>query len=249
MGKFLTYKNSFEWEDTTLDRGESIHKLNEAVVKAKEYKDELIKTIDFDTINLSWGDFIEFVFMYGYDAAEREARFPWMSQIHHITLVLILSSFKNTTVPNATNLNKLKQEFPKENCCLIGMKTSNTITDYVYDKESLDASHSKFVSAFDYLRRKAEYPYFKKFYIPELKKELNQISKSISKKYVAKDFKSIHSPRTHEEQIHVHFNASSNCALNIDGTWKHKVENFNITIQARKELSKWGFLLPEEFYK
>ena len=249
MGKLLTYRSSFEWEDSKINRGVVIQKLNQAIIKSKEYKDNLFKVSDLNSINLSWGNFMEFVFSYGFEEEQRKQIFPWMSEIQHTTLVNILINFKNTSALNSLNLNELNAEFPGENCGYIGFELDNNISRYVFCNDSLDIFHQEFVSKFDFNRRKVEYEYFERFFIPELKKDPNQINQKIKNGKAAYSFKELHLPKIPGEQIHIHFHSKSNCALNIDGSWKHEVPNFKITTRACEELSIWGFRLPLKYYR
>ncbi len=131
MGNLLTYKQSFLWENTNLDRGQTIQKLNLGMLKSKEYKDRLYKTPDFNELVLSWGNLMKFIFSYGFDEAERIKTFPWMTQIQHTTLVYILSSFKNTTALNSKDFDELHSEFHNENCGYIGFDVEEKISNYV----------------------------------------------------------------------------------------------------------------------
>lgn len=249
MGNLLVYNDSFNWEDSNLNRGVAIHNLNEAINTAKGYKDNFFKTPDLASIILSWGNFMEFMFSYGYEEEIRKQTFPWMTQIHHTTLVHILSSLKNTKVLDSQSLDEMRIKFPNINCGYLGFEMLKLISDYVFNNESLDSFHKRYVTTFNYQRRKTEYKYFSKFYKPELNTDPNQINQAINNKRVAPIFQAIHQPKVKGEQIHMHFNASSNCALNLDGSWKHNVQGFIITTQACVELSLWGFLLPVEYYK
>ncbi|MFN4149565.1 MAG: hypothetical protein ACK4IX_01365 [Candidatus Sericytochromatia bacterium] len=249
MGNLLTYKKTFEWEDTKIDRGESISKLNGAIIKSKEY-DVLYKTIDFNSISLTWGDFMEFIFNYGYDEAIREQTFPWMSQLQHTTLVYILSSFKNTTEIVENDLNSLKAQNSEENYGYIGFSDPLLTDDYVYCESTLFSFHAKYVSSFDRKKRLADGNYFMTFYTPELKKDLNQINQKINQGKYNALFKRLDKPSKdpngnilHGEKIQMHFNDEDKCALNIDGIWKHK--HFILPDDVCEKLIEWGFILPE----
>lgn len=250
MGNLFALKKTFEWENTKVERGESISKLNGAIIESKEY-DVLYKTLDFNSIILSWGDFMEFVFGFGYDETIRQETFPWMSQLQHTTLVYILSSFKNTTELDVSELDSLKRKFPNENCGYIGFKDSKITIDYVSCESTLFSFHSNYVNNFDRKKRLEDNAYFMRFHIPNLKWDINQINKLIDKKGNLNPlFKRLDKPSydpqgklLHGEQIQIHFNDVNKCALNIDGSWKHK--KFELPDDVCEKLIEWGFTLPE----
>jgi len=248
MANLLSYKPSFLWEDTTIDRGESINNLNLTIQRVKEYKDEIFKTPDFEDINLTWGNFFEFVYGHGFDAEQRITRFPWMTQIQHTTLVYMLGSFKNTTVLNAVDLEMIREELEGTNCGNIGFDCTPKPESFVCCVNSLDELHRKFVSNFNYVQRCQNFRYFKKFFLPELTISLNQIQNGIETGKYPKDIIRIDDAKVVGEKVHIHFGGRYPCALNIDGTWKHPNDKYKIPVDCREVLCRIGFLLPDEYY-
>lgn len=253
MGNLLTFNRTFQWDDSTIDRGEAIKNLNAAILKSKEY-DELFKTIDFDKIETSWGNLMEFVFEYGWDETVRHQRFPWMTQLQHTTLVYILSSFKNTTALNSSNLISLSAEFPGENCGHIGFKQNDIEDEYVSCENTLKSFHTKYVMTFNRNERLENKKYFYDFHQPNYELDINPINQLIRKgglnALIVRIDKESYDPQgnlLHGERIQVHFNDRNKCALNIDGTWKH--HSFNLPNDVCDKLIEWGFILPENLEK
>ncbi|NRD18602.1 hypothetical protein HNV08_00975 [Winogradskyella eckloniae] len=247
MGYLLSLIETFKWEDTSLDRSDYIHKLNEVILESKEY-DELYKTKSFNEIQLSWGNFIEFVLYYGYDSDTRKERFPWMSQTQHTTLIQIIISFKNTLSIETTELNDFKTICKSMNCNHIGFKQSAEITNYISCMDSYKEFHYNIVSGFNREERKANKKYFLKFFNAQLKVDPNQIRQIIHRNQCPRSIIRLDTPtlnsngeKLHEELIQVHFKDKS--ALNIDGTWKHG--NSNLSDEICNTLIDWGFMLPE----
>jgi len=248
MAHLISYKPSFEWEDTLIDRGDSINMLNSALVKATEYKDTIFKTPNFQQINLTWGNLFEFIYSYGYDEQARIQRFPWMTQIQHTSLIYLLNYFKNTTPLRAQDLGSLISEFPGSNCGWVGFHIATQIDSYVSCSDSLNLLHRRFVTQMDYNQRCQNRVYFKKFFVPQLTKNINQINSEIDLGHYPAIIERIDVGKIIGEKLHVHFSGKHACALNIDGTWKHKNPKFKIPVEVCRLLSNWGFMLPDEYY-
>lgn len=247
MGYLLSLIESFKWENTSIDRSQYINELNEVILESKEY-DTLYKTKNFNNIELSWGNFVEFIFSYGFDSEKRKSTFPWMTQTQHQTLIEIIKSFKNTLSIDTENLSDFKDYCKSNNCNHIGFKQSDELTNYVSCINSYSAFHTKIVSSFSRNERNQQKKYFLKFFNAELKTEPNKIRQLIRRNQCHNSITRLDTPSLdpygntlHNEQIQVHFNNDS--ALNIDGTWKHGTCDLND--EVCDTLIEWGFILPE----
>ena len=255
MANLISYKSSFIWENPiAFADGEFISQLNEALVNSRANGDNIYATHGLKNIILSWGDFIDFIYHNAYEADERIKRFPWMTQMQHSTLINIFKFFSAETPAKSIDLESLEREFPKENNSLVGFNCNQKPNNYVYDIQSWFSFHRVYVSNMAYSERCKNYNYFKKFFKENLTVHANQIENEIKKNRVNALFKRLDIPKQvddtkilHNEKIQMHFNDKNGSALNIDGTWKHS--KFKMPIDVCETLSKWGFLLPSEYYK
>ncbi len=250
MVNLLTYKESFLWEDSRLNRSQSIRKLNEAIISSKDYGDRHYKTTDFNQLEVSWGNLMEFVFSYGFDEEQRVRRFPWMSQIEHYTLVNIFSSLKNATVFNSNNVKEFEKEFGQHRSSLMGFEIVNPQEKYVSCKITLNKFHSENASSFNRVERNQNINYFIKHYVVALKEDPNTINSLIKKKHVNPLFERLDIPKNdssgkilHGESFQMHFYDDKRSCLNINGKWKH--EGFDLPNEVCDQLISWGFVLPE----
>jgi hypothetical protein len=250
MGNLIFLKRSFEWFDHGVNRNEYIKQLNAAINLAREYGDNIFRTHDLFEINLPWGNLFEVLYQYNYDEEIKTTIFPWMSEIDYNTLTNLIRLIGNPTPNKAIDLHSLRNEYPQTNCGNVGFFYTPKPHKYVFDEESWNKFHEDFVSTFSYAQRCEFYDYFSKFFQPYLRIELNQINILIQRNQTPSIIKRIDLPKIVGEKIHIHLEENSNCALNIDGTWKHAPRNqFNISMEARVLLSQWGFKLPEEYYR
>lgn len=251
MINLLTYKESFLWEDTTLNRSQFIRKLNDAILISKQYGDSHFKTEDFNLLVVSWGNLMEFVFNYGYDESQRLSKFPWMSQIEHTTLIQILSTFKNTTIQNSNDLLQMDAEYGQNKNAFIGFEINEEIDKYVSCIISLDHVHNNYASNLNRQERLANSKYFINHYTKHsLKVESSSINNLIARRQTHHLFKRLDSPKTdrngsilHGESFHMHFKDKNNSCLGIGGDWKHG--GFDIPNDVCEILVEWGFVLPE----
>lgn len=251
MINLLTYKESFLWENSEIPRSQIIRNLNEAILTSKQYGDSHYKTSDFNTLTVSWGNLMEFVFHYGFDEEQRLNRFPWMTQMEHITLVSILSSFKNTTALISNNIIQLDQEFGENKNAYIGFEIGENIDKYVFDKSSLDLIHKRHASCMCREERIEFKEYFIQHYSsPELKEDPNRINKMIKRNQSHPLFERLDIPKRdikgsiiHGESYQMHFKDRNSSCLNIDGHWKHG--GFDLPNEICEILIGWGFILPE----
>jgi len=250
MVNLLTYKESFLWEDAALIRSQSIRKLNEAILTSKEYGDSHYKTSDFNSLDVSWGNLMEFVFSYGFDEEQRAHRFPWMSQIEHTTLVNIFSSLKNANVFQSNSVKELDNEFGQNRNGLIGFEIEETVEKYISCKPTLNKFHSNYVSTLNRVERNQDNKYFIKHYVVSLKEDANTINSLIKRKQVNPLFGRLDIPKNgglgqplHGESFQIHFLDNKKSCLNINGLWKH--EGFDLPNDVCDQLINWGFILPE----
>ena len=250
MINLLTYKESFLWEDSAVNRSQSIRKLNEAIITSSEYDDSHYKTLDFNLLEVSWGNLMEFVFCYGFDEEQRVSRFPWMSQIEHTTLVNIYSFLKNATVFKSNNPKEFENELGQQRSGLMGFELEKPQEKYVSCKVTLNKFHSEYASTFNRVQRNQNIKYFNEHYVVALKEDPNTINSLIRKKLVHPLFERLDIPKNdstgqtlHGESIQMHFSDKKRSYLNISGKWKH--EGFDLPKDVCDQLISWGFLLPE----
>lgn len=249
MGNLLGLRETFLWDDNAIDQNNFIDNLNLAIIEARDYGDEIYGTPSFSQFDGAWGDFMLFIFQTMYDEEARINRFPWLNQLQHTTLVSIFAFFQNLSFHQAKNLNELANEFPSENNGNIGCFCDLLPVATIHDITSWNEFHQKYVATFNLQQRREQYDYFIRFYQPSLTRPLNQIQQVINQGNVSTVIQGIHNSLIPHEQIHVHFNTNANCALNIDGTWKHEVHGFTIPQEACEYLTDWGFLLPHRYYQ
>jgi hypothetical protein len=246
MGNLLSYRQSFCWDDTRLDRGEAILDLNDALDSARSFGDFIFRSADHFNATIGESDFFQFIYETQYDEEKRREVLPWLTQLQHNTLIYLLSFFQNTTNNNATSLAELENEFPNDNNGLVGLVCEIPPNSYVKCSRSWWQWHSIYVFTNAQVRHQ-DYSYFKKFHNGELSTPLNQIQQEIANNQVDDFFESIHSPKIPHEKIHIHFTNGS--ALNIDGSWKHlnDKKDKKIPLNARMLLLDWGFVLPSNY--
>jgi hypothetical protein len=249
MGNLIGLKESFAWEENLIDRNNFIDNLNLAIVEARNYGDAIFGPPDFYDIKLSWGDFVLFLYQTQFDDQARLIRFPWLTQMQHTTLIQIFNFFQATTPLQATSLVDLHNEFIHENNGNIGCYYDDIPNEFVHDIITWNTFHKIFVSTFTYQQRCDHFEYFDRFYVHGLTMPANQIQTLINQGNVNPTITLIHQPLVPHEQLHIHFDANANCALNIDGTWKHEVPGFRIPVQVCELLSDWGFRLPIQYYQ
>ncbi len=245
MGNLLTYKSSFEWEDSITDRSTFIENLTNAITEARTFGDRVFRTPDLHNLELSWGNFFNAL----YNPEERQLRFPWLTDTLLNAITQILNVCQSTTPDNAANLNDLTGEFINENNGAIGFHYNPVPNPFVHDLNSWNEFHKSYVTNNINVRRN-NYEYFRRFYVPTLTMTVAQIQHAIGAGH-APYIVGINAPvhiendnTLHHEKIHIHFTDGS--ALNIDGTWKHG--NSDIPNAACIVLEGWGFMLPEGYY-
>lgn len=249
MANLLGLRESFLWDDASIDRNTFIDNLNLAIIEARDYGDEVYGTPNFFEFDGEWGDFMIFIYETVYDDEARINRFPWLNQLQHTTLVRIFDFFQNLSPHQANNRGELVYEFPNSNNGDIGCYCNQLPVGAVHDQATWNDFHRRHVSAFTFQQRQEQFDYFIQFYQPRLTRSLNQIQQVINQGNANPIIQGIHNPLIPHEQIHVHFNTNVNCALNIDGTWKHEANGFSIPMEACENLTEWGFLLPHHYYQ
>jgi hypothetical protein len=243
MGNLLLYNPAFDWADNAMDRTRHIGNLHDAVLSARDFEDKLYYLPELFFGGLDNQNFFLLVCK-GYENFRRS--FPWIKEPEYQMLFRIFYYFRQSP-NNSKDLHELYENTEIQNNAWIGIKI-DCLDFLVYDNPTWNKFHSSFVSRFTFEQRKQDFEYFSRFYVPELTSSLNQINKMIDAGGVHKSIKRIDQDKLEHEKIHVHFNCEENCALNIDGTWKHKVEGFQIPREACNYLNEWGFKLPPEYY-
>jgi hypothetical protein len=249
MARFLPFAESFDWSDNYIDRGQSIFKLNEALVEAVKYDDFVYKSDSLDLAVIGDYNFSEFVFNYAFDDELRRKALPWMTQTQHQTLISLLSSFTRFTPQKANTIEQLKQEFVGESCGYIGFDCQNVPSNYVFCLLTLRNFHSAIVRNFSYDQRCQNYEYFNRYFTPQLQVEVSQIRREIRKGKCNGLILDIHSPGGEYEQIHIHFDGAGRCSLNLDGSWRHEDASLRLPKEVIEQLVTWGFGLPLNYYK
>jgi len=174
-------------------------------------------------------------------------KYPWIKEPQYQILVNLRNYFKSSP-SNANTLQGLRNATGIENNAWIGL-SSNCAEYLVFNNPTWKAFHRIYVSTFTREQRAEHYEYFIKFYQPNLTIPLNQIQQRINDGHVHNSITRIDTPLIPYEKIHIHFNNNENCALNIDGSWKHEVESFVIPQDACEHLNEWGFILPRQYYQ
>lgn len=244
MGNLLSYNTSFCWADKSIDRNSQVSNLHEAVISARDYGDNLYYHPDL----FAEGTDSQVLFLLVWTDYEKfRVSFPWIKEPEYQILFSIFNFFR--PAPNsASSLQALLQNTGVTNNAWIGVE-SNCPECLVYDNPSWNDFHRLFVSGFTLEQRRQNFEYFDHFYEAELTRPRNQIQQLINEGHAHNSITRIDPPLIAHEQIHIHFNDAENCALNIDGTWKHEVEGFRIPEGACIQLNDWGFKLPLEYYQ
>lgn len=258
-GRLLYYVESFCWINKELDRSKALQDFNTALNTARKCGDQVFcPEIMYNPENR---DIIfQFMWLNGYQSYEElKVNFEWL-QVDDFQLLQTISYSLGQPTPNSSNdWEAFSKEFSEENRSLIGLKDDNCINPLVYDIVTHTEFHSSYVATFDFDRQKAQYEYFRKYYKPSLKLESGQIINLIQRHQVNNQIIRLDSPDSspngnpiHGQQIHIHIMVNGNeCALNIDGSWKHSPQlhtNNRISAEVCLTLSQWGFCLPEQYY-
>ncbi|MFN5310152.1 MAG: hypothetical protein ACK5C0_11930 [Candidatus Kapaibacterium sp.] len=244
MGNLLTYNPSFNWADNAIDRNHQISSLNDAVVLARDLGDMLYyhpelyseQSESASLLNSLWS---------GYD--DFRLNFPWIKEPEYQLLYNLILFFKQPP-SNSISLHELLQHTGITNNAWIGFE-SNCVEQLVYNNPTWHTFHRLFVSQFTLEQRRQHFEYFDLFFEAELTLPINKIKQLIDEGHVHDSITRIDPALIAHEKIHIHFKNSENCALNIDGTWKHEVVGFRIPETACIQLTEWGFKLPSEYYQ
>ena len=244
MGNLLSYNTSFGWADKAIDRNNQISNLHEAVISARDYGDNLYIHPDF----FSNGSQSQALFLLVWSTYDNfRAVFPWIKEPEYQILFSILNFFRPAP-NNSLSLQALLQNTGVTNNAWFGIESY--CPEYlVHDNPTWYTFHRLFVSQFTLEQRRQNFEYFDFFYEAELTLPRNQIQQLIDEGHVHNSKTRIDPALIAHEQIHIHFNDNENCALNIDGTWKHEVAGFRIPEAGCIHLTEWGFKLPQEYYQ
>lgn len=245
MGNLITYNASFDWTRADIDRNASLSMLNEALNYANDFGDNL----HYHPNLFAEGEpsLVLFMTLWASDFETFKLTYPWIKEPQFQVLVNLRNYFKSLP-NNVDSLQSLRVTTGIENNAWIGL-SSNCAEYLVFDKSTWEAFHRIYVSTFTRKQRGEYYDYFIRFYQPSLVIPLNQIQQRIDLAQVDNSITRIDPPLIPFEKIHIHFNNHENCALNIDGSWKHEVVGFTIPQTACEQLNEWGFLLPRQYYQ
>lgn len=249
MGNFLVLKESFIWTDTENDKGSLLENFVNVIHKARDSNDEIYRTSDLFDLNTNWGETFRFLWNEGLQYDTFKIKYSWITPDQFQQLINITYLLGDETPDASTDFTSFNEEFSNQNNSWIGTAQKDFIEPLVYDIQTWRDFHQKYVSNFSFQERCDFFDYFFDHFKPSLREDLNQINTSISRKQTHPTFKQIHQPKIPHEKIHIHFNTKTNCALNLDGTWKHEIIGFVIEKEACEILSRWGFLLPIEYYR
>jgi hypothetical protein len=235
---------SFHWTNLSIDRSMEMDKLILAMDKISENGDNIYNHPAWLNLQLHWGFFYEIL---NFGEEERLVFAPWLSRDYQITLVKLFN--RAISQRPSYNLVDLNNEFPDDNNGLLGLNA--TVRNlYVSCDITWFELHANFVKN-HYEIRETHFKHFKKFYQPELRIDANQINHNIDTGKMHPLFKRLDKPThvmdketLHGEKIQMHFNDKDKCALNIDGTWKHK--SFDLPKDVKNQLIELGFILPDE---
>ena len=241
----ITYNEAFNWSDQTLDRSINIQLLNDALKASGENGDNLYyhpelfihNSSSLELFNLLWAN----------DFAQFQNKYKWIKEPQY----QVLTSLRNYLRPspnNSESLISLQNNTGVYNNAWFGL--SIPCPEYlVFDKKTWEEFHRIYINNFTFQQKGLHYVYFKKFYQPNLKTPQNQIQQQIDEGRVHNSITRIDPPKIPFEKIHIHFNNNENCALNIDGSWKHEIAGFIIPQDACVHLNEWGFILPRQYYQ
>jgi len=252
MGNLLTRNSCFVWADKTIDRNHAINDLNKALTSARAEGDKVFRTANFQ--QNGWNCIFEDLWATG-SYPGFKVLYPWISTTSYQTLIQIFPLLGKPTPGGATAWNSFDAEVlaPKS---MLGFYQMHCPEPLVYDQPTWNNFHVEFVKSLSYSERCTQFKYFKKFFIPALIQNPSKINDDIDKGRYKHAFERIDAPPVHEgrplhdQQIHIHLKKVSKkkIALNIDGTWKHPDESYDMPVKVREILSAWGFLLPDNHY-
>ncbi|MBK6566870.1 MAG: hypothetical protein IPG18_17140 [Saprospiraceae bacterium] len=244
MGNLLSYNTSFNWPDNIIDRNNQISNLHDAVISARDYGDKLYyhpnlyseESESYLLISCLWSGYDNFKLI-----------FPWIRELEYQSLYNIFLFFRQSPF-QSLNLQELLQNTGINNNAWIGI-VSNCPEYLVHHNLSWRTFHRLFVSQYTLEQRRQNFEYFNLFFEAELTLPRNQIQQLIDEGHGHDSITRIDPALIPHEQIHIHFDDDENCALNIDGTWKHEVVGYSIQEAACILLTEWGFKLPHEYYQ
>jgi hypothetical protein len=240
----LVHLESFAWQDLAHDRTDDLERYGQAVVAARNHKDEIYLHPDFWALELPWGPFSTLL---------SEQKAGWLfpgSKAQRLLLDFLMYSVVQVSPRPARNIGELKGDFEGQNCGLIGCAMPlPPAEEWVFDEESWQQFHQNFVWHNPQLRTSAP-TYFYQHYHPALRVPPAQIRDWIGKQSNTW-FDRLDTPVTdadgqfqHSGKIEMHFKDKAKSCLNIDGTWKHG--GFDIPKEAKEHLEEWGFVLPPD---
>ena len=260
-GRLLNYVESFNWADKNLNRSTVLQDYNNALTEARKIGDQVFCP---ESMYTSENRDIIFQLMWfnNYQSYnDLKTHFEWL-QVDDFQTLQSISYILGNPTPNSSNTwEEFANEFNDKNRSLIGLRDDNCRNPLVHDKITHEKFHSDYVASFDLDRQKNQFKYFKKYYKPYLKTDAMQIAKQIRRGQVNSGIIRLDPPPTspdgtpiHGQQIHIHIMiGNKECALNIDGTWKHRpninAPNNRIPVEICSTLSQWGFCLPDEYYR
>jgi len=249
MGNLLTYRPGFVWGDTATDRNGQIRDLVIAVTSARKERDSIYSSPNF--FNTGWGSVFEILWERpDYEAFKNV--FDWISIDEFQSLIMLPGVLGGETPLGADDWRSFDEEMAHGPNSLVGFWVGACPGPLIYDWLSWVQFHANHVKRFTYQERCHNLNYFKRFYKPGLTQNVAELKRRIRReRSVMID---LHDPPinngvpVHQQQIHIHFGPPNPCALNIDGSWKHPNDKFQMPMRVRELLSEWGFLLPDDHY-
>lgn len=259
MGKLLSRYESFIWSNNTVNRSVTLQNFNSALALARSKSD---KTFSPDNIYTdgNTSNIFHLMFsqgMYLYDDIKKH--FNWLTVDDYQVLINFPSFIGRSTERQSCVWAEFSEEFSGEHISMIGMEDDSCPDPLIYDIVSHKKFHSDYVAQFNFEQQKENFEYFKEHFVSDLRIDPAQIKEKINKNQVQEGIVRLDDPPydpagniMHGQKIHIHLKVGKyDCALNIDGTWKHslpKDSDKKISVEICTTLSEWGFRLPDEYY-
>jgi len=233
---------SFGLTNLAVDKSKEIDDLILAIQATKETQDVIFGHPDTYSLKLEWGFMYELLY---FQEEFKQQNCSWLTHDHQIALMKLLNH--SPTILKAKDINSLEEEFKDENNGLIGIALHD-IDFYVFCPNTWLKLHQNYATS-KYALLEGKEGYFKRFYTPKLKIDVNEINSLIQKKQVNPLFKRMDKPTIvendktlHGEEYQMHFNDAKKSALNLSGNWKHA--GFPLPNDVKEQLMTWGFALP-----
>ncbi|MCL1674305.1 hypothetical protein [Elizabethkingia meningoseptica] len=258
MGKLLSRYESFIWVDVNINRSIPLQNFNVAITKAREKKDDIYRPTNIYDDNVA-SNIYNLMYTQGkFSFDDIKAHFTWLTADDYQVLICLPGYIEKITDRPSDNWAQFSTEFLGENVSMIGIEDKACLDPLVYDEASHTDFYAKSIIQFDFNKQKNNFRDFKKYYTPKLQLEASKIKAIINREEAPRGIIRLDDPPQdpkgriiHNQKIHIHLKTTTNkeCALNIDGTWKHPPpQDNNISIEICEILALWGFVLPDNYY-